>query len=279
MQVTKFSLLRQKKADIRSRPLVGCLSVLAVTATLAAIAFCLLLADPIVMNECRQLPRWCAEVGQFLNRFGNGYNIFLPLGIAILVLTCTIRMKLSRAAHIAITAIAVRLIFLLTAIGIPSIVSVFAKWVFGRIRPKLSQKAGTLDFNFFTWTYDGIGLSFPSGHTTVAFSAAFALSTLVPQARIPLFALAGLVGAARIVLGAHYLSDVIAGALCGIVFASLVSRAFARQRLGLVVTAEGKIEPKPWPRLRHLAALAGAPWSALRPRPPASVLVQTGRST
>jgi len=57
--------------------------------------------------------------------------------------------------------------------------------------------------------------SFPSGHTTTAFGLAMALSLLYPRARWLFFSLAVLVGLHRVSVGAHYMSDVFAGAAVG----------------------------------------------------------------
>lgn len=62
------------------------------------------------------------------------------------------------------------------------------------------------------------GFSFPSGHTSVAFATATALtlSTKKWYVGVPAFAYAGLVGYSRMRLGAHYASDVLAGIVVGI---------------------------------------------------------------
>ena len=59
--------------------------------------------------------------------------------------------------------------------------------------------------------------SFPSGHTAASFAAATALSMAYPSARPLLLLSAGAVGASRIHLGHHFLSDVVAGGLIGVV--------------------------------------------------------------
>jgi undecaprenyl-diphosphatase len=59
--------------------------------------------------------------------------------------------------------------------------------------------------------------SFPSGHTAASFAAATALSMAYPSARPLLFLSATAVGASRIHLGHHFLSDVVAGGLIGVV--------------------------------------------------------------
>ena len=57
--------------------------------------------------------------------------------------------------------------------------------------------------------------SFPSGHTITAFSIAMSLSAFYPSLRIPLIFCAASIALSRIVLGMHFLSDVIVGALIG----------------------------------------------------------------
>ena len=61
------------------------------------------------------------------------------------------------------------------------------------------------------------GLSFPSGHTSVAFSTATSLSMEFPKWYIiaPSFVWATAVGYSRMHLGVHYPNDVVAGAIVG----------------------------------------------------------------
>jgi len=58
--------------------------------------------------------------------------------------------------------------------------------------------------------------SFPSGHAAISFAAAFALSRLVPRARVVWWALAVAIAFSRIYVGVHYPLDVVAGALIGV---------------------------------------------------------------
>ena len=61
------------------------------------------------------------------------------------------------------------------------------------------------------------GYSFPSGSTTLAFTWATQLSLSVPKwyVVVPAYAIAGGIGYSRIALGAHYPTDVVAGAALG----------------------------------------------------------------
>lgn len=57
--------------------------------------------------------------------------------------------------------------------------------------------------------------SFPSGHTMVAFAVAVPVAAFFPELQLTLLACAASIGLSRIVLGMHFLSDVIAGGALG----------------------------------------------------------------
>jgi undecaprenyl-diphosphatase len=132
----------------------------------------------------------------------------------------------------------------------------------------------TLNFDPFAWK--AAAESFPSGHTTVAFASAVVLGTLFPRYRIRFFVLATLVAVSRILLRVHYPSDTVGGAVIGMVFATLIVRAFAARRRGLAVTLEGTIKPKALPRIGRLTALAASVLATLRGRVPARPYARGG---
>jgi len=73
--------------------------------------------------------------------------------------------------------------------------------------------------------------SFPSGHTMTAFSIALVVSYFYPSLEGPLFFLALSIAMSRIVLGMHYLSDVLAGVILGIALGCSAITAFAAMGL------------------------------------------------
>jgi undecaprenyl-diphosphatase len=69
--------------------------------------------------------------------------------------------------------------------------------------------------------------SFPSGHTMTAFSIALVVSYFYPSLEGPLFFLALSIAVSRVVLGMHFLSDVLAGAVLGVALGCASITAFA----------------------------------------------------
>ena len=85
------------------------------------------------------------------------------------------------------------------------------KLVIGRERPRLLFRDGTFGFHPFTFDLDLGDCSFPSGHTQSIWTAMLALSFIAPPLRPMLFAVAVLISASRVIIGAHYVSDVLGG--------------------------------------------------------------------
>lgn len=72
--------------------------------------------------------------------------------------------------------------------------------------------------------------SMPSAHTASAFALARVLSHLYPKLAPLVLVIAAVVGLARVVLGAHYPSDVVVGGILGWVIAGSVQAAVERRR-------------------------------------------------
>jgi len=90
-------------------------------------------------------------------------------------------------------------------------ISTAMKYSFNRPRPFETYP------NEITKLTSGGSPSFPSGHTSAAFSTATSLSLAYPKWYVitPAFIWAGAVGYSRMDLGVHYPSDVLMGALVG----------------------------------------------------------------
>jgi undecaprenyl-diphosphatase len=108
------------------------------------------------------------------------------------------------------------------AVLLGSVLSGAIKESVGRLRPPFA------DPSFIAATTAPDTPSFPSGHTTTAFAAAAAVGVFYPRLRVPLYALAALVGLSRVYLGVHFGLDVLVGALLGITIGLAVAWAIRR---------------------------------------------------
>lgn len=118
--------------------------------------------------------------------------------------------------------------FLLLVEGGQLLLANAVKVLVDRARPDIRQLAEVASF------------SFPSGHTTTAAATFAALALLVGRGRSPATrsalaaaaaGLTALVGASRVLLGVHWVSDVLAGAALGWGWAALCSIAFGGRLL------------------------------------------------
>ena len=147
--------------------------------------------------------------------FGKSKWYLWPCGLAAIFCGFLVRGKDVRPVYRRLFAyVGVRAFFLFATIALSGILADIIKPFAGRARPKLwldNQIYGFDPFNTRGYLWNGM----PSGHTTTAFALAFSLSVLYPRLRVLWFAFALLLGASRVMVGAHYLSDVCAGAILG----------------------------------------------------------------
>ncbi|MDO5037630.1 MAG: phosphatase PAP2 family protein [Tissierellia bacterium] len=105
---------------------------------------------------------------------------------------------------------------MLMALALNMMVVFFTKRIVGRNRPYWIEK------NLHTYGIDLKDYSFPSGHTTSAFTMALIFSFNYPGYGIIFIGLALLVAISRIYLAVHYPTDVLAGILVALLGSFLV---------------------------------------------------------
>jgi undecaprenyl-diphosphatase len=139
-------------------------------------------------------PRWFRWWMLLATKAGDGW-LWGVIGIALLLSSDATRFRAIEAAACAVTC------------GI--LVFHRIKRVVGRVRPK--------DVEPHCWanivTRDRF--SFPSGHSTTAFAVALSLGSFYPEIMPVLLILAANVAVSRIVVGMHYLTDVLVGSGMG----------------------------------------------------------------
>jgi membrane-associated phospholipid phosphatase len=217
--------------------------ILVATAVLVA---ALIPFDPILSEHAQGLPRavvaFSARITDFGTfrwmLYGSGLAVILAYGISRVSTRETVAGKAGAGGRL-------MLYFFLT-IGTTSVLVHVLKLIIGRARPELFAEHGA--YSLTPFAYDDLYSSFPSGHSAAvgAFFGAFAM--LVPRLR-PLFLLGALtIGVSRVILGAHYPSDVAAGLLLGLWTAIAVAYAFARQ--GWLF----RLDERGWPLPKSLLA-------------------------
>lgn len=127
-------------------------------------------------------------------------------------------------------------LYVLSVVAAAGIVINIIKPLVGRMRPVKLLSEG--QYGIEPGSLDYALRSFPSGHATTVFALAFALGALWPRFRWAFALLALPVAASRVAITAHFMSDVVAGALVGIVTALVLRRIFAHYRIAF--RAEGK---------------------------------------
>lgn len=105
------------------------------------------------------------------------------------------------------------------------------KWTVGRHRPVTA--IAPFQLHPFPGGIRGLfvsepGLSFPSGHATLAFATAMCLAMLLPRWSVVFFVIAIATAIERVIENAHYVSDVVAGAGLGVMAGSWVTSGVFR---------------------------------------------------
>jgi undecaprenyl-diphosphatase len=190
---------------------------------------------------------------RILTDFGKSTYVLWALA-AILLLVAIIAPRLRGTSRSVLISFGTRIQFIFFAVLLPVLTGEIIKDIVGRGRPFVGGQANAFNFSHFAGTE--AYASFPSGHATTAFALAFAISVLWPRARVPMLIYAIAIGASRLVLLAHHPSDVVAGALLGLIGAMLVRYWFAARHLAFTIRNDGAILPLVGPSPGHLKRVA-----------------------
>ena len=157
------------------------------------------------MNRWRA-PRWIRYWMLAATRAGDGW-LWYSLGIALLVFGGTQRFA---------------------AVGAAGSAALVGVGVF-KILKRLSHRPRPCQIEPHCWSrvLPPDRFSFPSGHTMTAFSIALVLSYFYRGVELPLYFMAASIAISRVVLGMHFLSDVLAGAILGVGLGCASLTAFA----------------------------------------------------
>jgi lipid A 4'-phosphatase len=193
---------------------------------------------------------------ELISRLGEAWGWLVLFGFAFAGLHWGGELPRMRGAAGRMRALSAVPAFLFAAVALSGVVVDLMKIGFGRVRPKLLFHGDLYGFTWLAWRPDH--WSFPSGHTATIVALATALWWLRPRHLLFYILVAAIVAASRIVVGAHYPSDVIAGALIAVLSVRGVVWLFAVWGIDLEAARRGLpgfSDVPPWP-CRRFAELS-----------------------
>ena len=152
--------------------------------------------------------------------------------------------------------------FLFASIAASGMAADVLKVIFGRARPKLLFGADVYGFTWFGWNADH--WSFPSGHAATVVALLTALWCLWPSHVLFYMLIGAIVAASRVVVGAHFLGDAMAGAWLAVLITRGVMMVFERGGIDFAAAREGRppadgIAPWICRRASEMATARGRP--------------------
>jgi membrane-associated phospholipid phosphatase len=238
------------RADARAVPRWAFAAAIAVGA-IVVLAGTMVFFDSWAIAQQRNFPYWLVRIFGRITDLGKSGWFLWPVAILVVTAAALARPALGRVTNLVVLSLVVRLQFVFFAIGIPALTVSIVKRLIGRVRP-----SDWGPFHYVPFSWQPAYASMPSGHSTAAFAAAFAIGAVWPRARVPMWIYAGVIAFSRVAVHAHFPSDVIAGAFVGILGAILVRTWFAARRLGFVRGTEGEVRALAGPSARRIKSLA-----------------------
>lgn len=204
---------------------------------LSLIFLSMIIVDPFMLERASALPKGVRNFFKAITDIGKSNWMLIPTGVAV-ALALVLRKRYGGWRNSAAYGLIASTIgFVFVSIGGAGLIANLTKNILGRARPKLFETSGPLDFNFFAFDPDYASL--PSGHATNIFAFATVIGMLWPKGRVLLYTLAVWIAASRVLIGQHYVTDIVLGAILGTVFPYLVRERFAARRWLFERTPDG----------------------------------------
>ena len=241
-------LVRSPRARL---PRIGPGAFVVFAVVLAVIIASMFLFDTKAIELARREPLWLHDFADEITNYGRSSTFLYPFGMVLLALAAVLSPWLTKMSQGMLAALAVRFGFLFVAIGLPSLFATVIKRLIGRARPYVGGHDDPFAYMPFIWKPEYA--SMPSGHATTAAAAALAIGAVWPRVRAVMWIYALVIMASRILIFVHHPSDVLGGAVVGVIGALIVRRWFAARRLGF---SPADLQPYAWPSWARLKATA-----------------------
>ena len=214
----------------------------------------MLITDASAVGWVKRLPEPLVVAFDRMTDFGKSVYFLVPIALLLVAMAVLASPTLTMMSRRVLATVAVRLGFLFVAIGLPGLVFTIVKRLIGRARPLVEGSADPFLYRPLGWNVEYASL--PSGHATDAFAIATAIGALWPRTRPIVWTYALLIAVSRVVLTAHFPSDVIAGAVVGTAGALIVRDWFAARGLGFSIAPDGTVRSMPGPSFARTKRVA-----------------------
>lgn len=142
------------------------------------------------------------QIAHFVSTFGKGHWYIVPALVGYVIFKRNMP-HLSKS-----------LLFIFTTTVVSGVIVNILKVIFARPRPELFFNEQIFSFQWFQ--IDRLFSSFPSAHSTTAIGAWLAIVLVIPSKFRWFFIIPGIfIAFSRVILTAHYISDILAGAYLG----------------------------------------------------------------
>jgi len=197
-----------------------------------------LLIDPLMVEAAGALQPGVRKVFKTITDIGKSNWMLIPTGAAVALALVLRKRDLGFRKAPAYGLIASTIGFVFVSIGGAGLIATLVKNILGRARPELFETMGPFEFKLFAFSSDYA--SFPSGHATNIFAFATVIGMLWPRGKVLLYTIAAWIAASRVLLGEHYFTDVVFGAILGTLVPYYVRDRFAARRWLFERTPEGR---------------------------------------
>lgn len=210
--------------------------------------------DERAVLAAKEVPQLVARFFRLITDVGKSEWILIPSGLMCLLLVSISWQRLSNRRKVWMSRLLFDVWFMFLSVGASGLLANLMKYIVGRARPKHLEPLG---FGYFDpLSFNSSFLSFPSGHSITIAAFATVLALRFPRYTILFAGLALLVGTSRVIVGAHYPSDVIMGLTIGLLFTLVMARAYAIRKTGFRFV-DGDKGVKSIPRRRMVNEVRG----------------------
>ncbi|TPW26073.1 phosphatase PAP2 family protein [Pararhizobium mangrovi] len=232
--VTAHRLLLVRRARRPQRPRTR--FVLYLAASLALVVLAGLVFDLPVGNYHATWPASFDKTARSVTDLGQAGWVLLAAGLALFFGSAADWRLASLRKRMALLRVTALTGYLFTSLAAGGLIATIVKYCIGRARPLHFAELGAFAFRPFT---DATFASFPSGHATTVGGFFAAIALVFPRLRVPCLVLALWLAFTRVLVGAHYPSDVVAGLAWGAWFSYFTAMVFASRGIVFRYDANG----------------------------------------